>query len=419
MKHLYLPLSALLLVVSLLGGYPAPGQVQATPTELFFSEYVEGSSNNRALEIYNGTGSAVDLAAGSYNVQMFFNGSASAGLAINLTGTVANGDVYVIAHVSAIQTILDQADQTSAATWYNGDDAVVLRKGTAIIDVIGQTGFDPGSEWGTDLTGTMDNTLRRKAAIQAGDTVDIDVFDPAIEWDGFATDTIDGLGSHTIGYQASVFLPLIFKMTSQVLSGVYVLDNHTTYTSGSNLHIVGEVFNNTPKIVNDVKISVNFFNSGQLVENGYSYADLRILHPYEKTCFNITLQDNPAWNQYLFEPVSYSNEPQSTRPLITAVTHSGGVFITYYYRIKGQVRNDEAVTVVYPRIYATLYNSLGKVILCGAVSALEYTLSPGQMSDFSLTTIPANPNEVESYSLQTTGNFPESSSEKYERVPRE
>lgn len=203
----------------------------------------------------------------------------------------------------------------------------------------------------------------------------------------------------------SVYLPLVLNIPSIEPPGVYVLVNHTTYTSGSNLHVVGEVFNNTPIIVNDIKIRVNFFNNGQFVGTGSSNADLDILYPYEKTCFNITLQDNPAWNQYSFEPVSYSNVPQSTRPLISVVSHSGGVFITYYFRIKGVVRNDEAVTVVYPRIYATLYNSSGKVIMCGAVSALEYTLSPGQMSDFSLTTIPSNPNEVESYQLKTTGNF--------------
>ena len=39
---------------------------QAAPTELFFSEYIEGTSFNKALEIFNGTGSAVDLAAGGY-----------------------------------------------------------------------------------------------------------------------------------------------------------------------------------------------------------------------------------------------------------------------------------------------------------------------------------------------------------------
>ena len=44
----------------------------------------------------------------------------------------------------------------------------------------------------------MDNTLRRKSSIEAGDTNDTDAFDPALEWDGFANDTFDGLGSHTV-----------------------------------------------------------------------------------------------------------------------------------------------------------------------------------------------------------------------------
>jgi hypothetical protein len=82
------------------------------PTELFFSEYIEGSSNNKALEVYNGTGAAVDLAAGAYNVQMYFNGNPTAGLTVNLTGTVADEDVYVLAHESANPAILAEADQT-------------------------------------------------------------------------------------------------------------------------------------------------------------------------------------------------------------------------------------------------------------------------------------------------------------------
>jgi predicted extracellular nuclease len=186
---------ALVLAASLL---PTPGPVRAAIDELFFSEYIEGRSNNKALEIYNGTGSAVDLAAGGYDVQMYFNGSSSAGLTINLTGTVADGDVYVVAHSSAAQPILEQADQTNGAGWFNGDDAVVLRHGSAILDVIGQIGFDPGTEWGTGLTSTADNTLRRKPTVLAGDPDGSDAFDPAVEWDGFATDAFDGLGQHTV-----------------------------------------------------------------------------------------------------------------------------------------------------------------------------------------------------------------------------
>ncbi len=170
--------------------------------DLFFSEYVEGSSNNKALEIYNSTGAAIDFASEEYVVQMYFNGSASAGLTIPLTGTVANGDVFVLAQDSANAAILAQADQTSGASWYNGDDAIVLRKGGAsgtIIDSIGQIGFDPGTEWGSGLTSTADNTLRRKSSITTSDTNPNDAFDPSTQWDGFATDTFGGLGSHTTG----------------------------------------------------------------------------------------------------------------------------------------------------------------------------------------------------------------------------
>ena len=168
----------------------------ATPTELFFSEYIEGSSNNKALEIYNGTGSAVDLTAGGYSIQMFFNGSAASSLTINLTGSVAAGDVHVVAQASANATILAQADQTNGSGWFNGDDAVVLRKGTDVIDAIGQVGFDPGTEWGSGVTSTADNTLRRKSAVTAGDANSTDAFDPSIEWDGFATDSFGFLGAH-------------------------------------------------------------------------------------------------------------------------------------------------------------------------------------------------------------------------------
>jgi uncharacterized protein len=168
----------------------------AAPTELFFSEYIEGSSNNKALEIYNGTGSAVDLAAGGYDVQMYFNGSATSSLTISLTGTVAAGDVFVLAQASASAAILAQADQTNGSGWFNGDDAIVLRKNTAFVDVIGQIGVDPGTEWGSGLTSTADNTLRRKAAVIAGDAKGSDAFDPSIEWDGFATDSFDFLGGY-------------------------------------------------------------------------------------------------------------------------------------------------------------------------------------------------------------------------------
>ena len=169
----------------------------AAPTDLFFSEYVEGTSNNKALEVYNGTGATVDLAAGGYTIQGFANGAATASSTITLTGTIAPGDVRVIANSGAGTVLLGLADQTSGSVNFNGDDAVTLRKGSTVLDVIGQVGFDPGTVWGTGTTSTLDHTLRRHADVCTGDPEGGDVFDPAVQWDGFAIDSFDGLGAHT------------------------------------------------------------------------------------------------------------------------------------------------------------------------------------------------------------------------------
>jgi predicted extracellular nuclease len=207
-KFLLKVFSMLTILAMVMIALPVQNAQSAAPTELFFSEYIEGSSNNKALEIYNGTGNAVNLATGGYNVFMSFNGGTTT-LTINLTGTVANGDVYVIAHSSASTTILAQADQTNGSGWFNGDDAVVLRKGTTIVDVIGQIGFRPSTEWGTGLTSTADNTLRRKDTICTGDSNGSDVFDPSIEWEGFATDTFGGLGTHTTNCSVADVAPTV------------------------------------------------------------------------------------------------------------------------------------------------------------------------------------------------------------------
>lgn len=184
-----LPLLVMLLVVQ---------PTWAAPTELFFSEYVEGSSDNKALEIFNGTGSSIDLATGNYAIEIYFNGNSTPATTIDLTGTVASGDVYVVADDGADAAILVQADQTSGSSFFNGNDAVVLKKGSTTIDVIGQIGFDPGSQWGSGNLSTADNTIRRKNTVEAGDPDGSDDFEPELtaEWDGYAQDTFDGLGSH-------------------------------------------------------------------------------------------------------------------------------------------------------------------------------------------------------------------------------
>ncbi|MFT2090290.1 ExeM/NucH family extracellular endonuclease [Paraglaciecola sp. 2405UD69-4] len=165
--------------------------------EIFISEYIEGSSNNKAIELYNPSSSDIDLSAGNYQLGRFSNGGTSATL-IDLTGTIPAKGVYVVAHTSSTQEILDVANQTSGSLSHNGDDAYELYSDGVVIDSFGQVGFDPGSQWGTGDQSTQNNTLVRKSTISSGDTISSDEFDPAVEWDGYASDTFTFLGSHGV-----------------------------------------------------------------------------------------------------------------------------------------------------------------------------------------------------------------------------
>jgi uncharacterized protein len=172
----------------------APPAGAAVPTDVFFSEYVEGSGFNKAVEIFNGTGAAIDLGAAGYTLELYSNGAAAPSQTVALTGTVADGDVFVVSRADADAALVAQTDQLApaVANW-NGDDAVALRKGGVLVDVIGQIGFDPGTEWGTGAASTSDNTIRRRSDIDAGDTNGGDAFDPAAEWEGFPINT---MGQH-------------------------------------------------------------------------------------------------------------------------------------------------------------------------------------------------------------------------------
>ncbi|WP_291377492.1 ExeM/NucH family extracellular endonuclease [Demequina sp.] len=183
------PIGLLSLIGSVMVALPATAE---PATELFLSEYIEGSSYNKAIEVYNGTGADVDLAP--YVLTQYSNGNTSASLTLDLTGTLAAGDVYVVAHSSADPAILAQADLTTGAGLFNGDDALVLSKDGVTVDAFGQVGVDPGSEW---VGGGANDTLRRLPGICTGDTDETNAFDASVEWEAFASDTFDGLGSHT------------------------------------------------------------------------------------------------------------------------------------------------------------------------------------------------------------------------------
>lgn len=186
-------------------------------SDLFISEYVVGSGNNRALELYNPTQNAIDLAG--YKVGRFRDGAGTPML-LDLAGTVEAFGTYVIVidkrdpNGTGFEEQADPALQAVADTfvnpvyvqaespfYFNGDDAVPLIKGdgTNIIDLVGKIGEDPGTAW-SDANGTWwttDKTLIRKASVKQGVTENPATFIVEAEWDSLPEDTFTELGWHT------------------------------------------------------------------------------------------------------------------------------------------------------------------------------------------------------------------------------
>ena len=164
------------------------------PTDLFISEYIEGSGNNKCIEIYNGTGASVNLA--SYSLFVSFNGGTSTQV-FNLSGTLANGGTHVVCNPSASPSFTNVANQTSTVISFNGNDAVVLRKNGVDIDIIGSVGQNPGNEWTGGGNSTLDRTLVRNATVAAGNTSNALNFPTlASQWTSFPIDNSSNLASH-------------------------------------------------------------------------------------------------------------------------------------------------------------------------------------------------------------------------------
>ncbi len=253
-------------------------------SELFFSEYVEGANNNKALEIYNPTPNPITI-NNDYRIVRYNNGSSattaealSQAMVILGQHTIQPYDVWVLvidkrnaagtgAEIPVDVNLQAVADtfvcpdyNTSYALYHNGNDALSLQKNVAgnwvYADIIGEIGVDPGASWSDcpplyDATCgayyTKDQTLIRKPTVEKGVSLNPSPFIAPLEWDSLPNNTFNQLGSHTcncslIGVKEVTKLSSIKVFPNPSNSGIIsVLSADKKIASIEVYNVIGEV----------------------------------------------------------------------------------------------------------------------------------------------------------------------------------
>lgn len=219
---------------------------------VFISEYIEGSSYNKAIEIFNNTGAAIDLS--QLTLSLCPNGAATPEKNMTFSGTLENRAAYVVCHKSSdadILAVANKIEDPASVIYFNGDDVVQLYYNGELVDCIGNAPHPNDNYFVKDVT------LVRKAEYISGSTTYSET-----EWDSYAKDTFSYLGSHTAAEAAT---PIVLSDFTARYEGESVILDWTTASELENAHF--NIYRND-SLINSV------LGSGTSSEtHSYSYTD--------------------------------------------------------------------------------------------------------------------------------------------------
>jgi len=299
--------SLLILVALFLGA----GLFAQNCSELFISEYVEGSGNNKAIEIYNPTEASIDLSV--YNLVRYSNGSPQPN-AVGLSGTIESKATFVVVldkrdpNGTGYEEPVDSALQVKAdlflcpvyevnkMMYFNGNDAVTLEKTTGeVIDIFAIIGppdtengwtniSDTTITWSNGgvsedytivnygvgplfwLSWTRDHTLIRKYNVENGV---VDNPNPAfivdMQWDSIPQNTYDSLGFHNCHCNTSAINENLVVVNLDLFPNP-VLNNSFTVEADKAITSI-EIFDLSGRITEKIVISANTYSKTITLSN--------------------------------------------------------------------------------------------------------------------------------------------------------
>lgn len=324
--------------------YLPPPPVALNPCEeLFISEYVEGSSYNKVIEIYNPTPNPVVLT--NYKLEVYSNGATQPSQSANLSGTLAPYDVYVICHSLSDLDFWFELDLEYGLN-FNGDDAIALTKNGQIIDQIGVIGQDPGTAWtGAGGASTLDKVLVRKFTVSQGNNSITQSFDPSIEWDVYNVDSPFYIGFHDGICATACVASIDISATATDICGGTSVTFTATYEEGGSAPIFqwkknGNNVGTNSTTYTDASLADNDIIKCEMTTDAECALNATVESP------GITMNVNPSGNPAISISATSTSICSATSVTFTASPTNGGSAPQYQWKKNGSNVGTNSATYV-------------------------------------------------------------------------
>ena len=174
--------------------------------------------------------------------------------------------------------------------------------------------------------------------------------------------------------------PLASPQPSEVILGL--MGTHDYADDMGNLHVVGEVHNDMPHNVSDIRVRITFYDeAGNVLEASTSSALLDLLVPGQRTPFVMIWEHAGDWERFSLRA---TGRPTTGRPEegLTVVHSYARLDDVGLYHVVGTIRNDGTATAYYVKVVVSLYDQLGKIWNANFAHTEPSRIAPGMTASF-------------------------------------
>jgi hypothetical protein len=198
-----------------------------------------------------------------------------------------------------------------------------------------------------------------------------------------------------------------YSQTAADAGGISILSSSSFTDDIGAYHIVGEVKNNSPiDSMNYVKIVATLYDdTGKVVGTDFTYTDVDVLRPAEKSSFEIILTDITQSQKVSSYKLSTSGDKTQALPaslkLSVGDSHLDNIGD---FHIVGEVTNQGSGKATFVKISGAFYNSSNSVVAADFTFTDPQDLEPGQTAPFDIIVNAPTANKITSASVNVGSN---------------